>query len=88
MAYSEIFPKRFDFDPYDREYGAFRYEYLGSRTRGVETATERVEASGCLLYAVNDDNVSNNAARHAEGGNLGDFVLWPPIRSLMREQAQ
>jgi hypothetical protein len=47
-----------------------------------------VEASGCLLYAVNDDNVSNNAARHAEGGNLGDFVLWPPIRSLMREQAQ
>jgi hypothetical protein len=88
MAYSEIFPKRFDFDPYDREYGAFRYEYLGSRTRGIETATERVEASGCLLYAVNDDNVSNNAARHAEGGNLGDFVLWPPIRSLMREQAQ
>lgn len=88
MAYTQFFPKRFDFDPYDREYGAMKYEYLGSRTRGIETATDRVEISECLLYARNGDNTFNDATQHLEAGQSGDFVLWPPIRAVLRGQGQ
>jgi hypothetical protein len=88
MAYTQFFPKRFDFDPYDRGYGSMEYVYLGSRTRGIETATDRVEVSGCLLFARNGDNTLNDATQHLEAGQSGDFVLWPPIRAVLRGQGE
>ena len=87
-AYTSSFPKRFNFDPYDKEYGQFRYEFLGSGTKGIESEFGRVEATGCLLYARNDDNALNNASRHAVGGKEGDFVIWPALRALSRGQAK
>lgn len=87
-AYAQFFPKRFDFDPYDREYGRFRYEDLGTRERGVESEYGRVMVPGCILYARNGDGEFNAAARHAVGGKTDDFVVWPPLRALSRGQAK
>lgn len=87
-AYARFFPKRFDFDPYDREYGRMRYEYLGTRERGVESEYGRVEVTGCILYARSDDGDFDDADRHAEGGLLGDFVVWPPLRAVSRGQGK
>ena len=83
-AYTQFFPRRFDFDPYDRELGRLQYTFLGTRKRGVESEFGRVEATGCLLYARNGDNVENGASRHAPGGNSDDFVVWPPLRAISR----
>jgi hypothetical protein len=85
-SYARFFPKRFDFDPYDRDYGRMRYEYLGTRARGVESEFGRVEVTGCLMYARSDDGDFDDADRHAEGGLLGDFVVWPPLRAVSRGQ--
>jgi hypothetical protein len=87
-AYTSYFPKRFNFDPYDKDYGQFKYDYLGSSSRGIESEYGRVEASGCLLYARNDDNALGNASRHAAGGKEGDFVIWPALRAISRGQAK
>ena len=87
-AYTQFFPKRFNFDPYDKDYGSFRFESLGTRARGVETEFGRVDVTGCLLYARNDDNQFSGATRHAEGGRADDFVLWPALRAISRGQGK
>jgi hypothetical protein len=86
MSYTQFFPKRFDFDPYDPEYGSMRYEYLGTRMKGIDSEFGRLEVSGCLLYARNDNNGFDEPARHLPGGKLGDFFVWPPLRAVSRGQ--
>jgi len=88
-AYTEFFPKRFNFDPFDKDYGQFIYISL-SGTRGVESEFGRVEVTGCMLLARNDDNqaVGSGTVRHFVGGKEGDFVLWPSLRAISRGQAK
>jgi len=87
-AFTQFFPKRCNFDPYNKSYEGFAYEYLGSRTKSVDSEGERVEVTGCVLYALNADNESNGASRHAAGGKADDFVLWPPLRAVARGQGK
>ena len=86
-AYTQFFPKRFNFDPYDIEGGQFFFETV-TRERGVDSEFGRVDITGCVLYARNDDHQGNSAARHAEGGKADDFVLWPSLRAISRGQAK
>jgi len=88
MSYTQFFPKRFDFDPYDPEYGSMRYEYLGTRTRGIDSEFGRLEVTGCLLYARNDNNTFDEPLRHLPGGKSGDFFVWPPLRAVSRGQGE
>jgi hypothetical protein len=87
-AYTQFFPKRFNFDPYDKEYGQLRFDSLGTRDRGIESEFGRVNATGCVLYARNDDNQFSGATRHAAGGASDDFVLWPALRAASRMQGK
>lgn len=87
-AYTQFFPKRFDFDPYDPKYGHFKYEFLGTRKKGVDSEFGRVSVGGCILYARNGDNEFNGASRHAAGGKSDDFVLWPSLRAISRGQTE
>ena len=87
-AYTQFFPKRFNFDPYDRNYGGLVYEYLGSKSKSIDSEGVRVEVTGCLLYARNGDHESGGASRHAAGGKTDDFVLWPPLRAVGRGQGK
>lgn len=83
-AYTQFFPKRFDFDPYDKDYGRCDYLFLGSKSKGIDTDFGRVEVTGCVLYAKNGDNEPNGASRHAAGGKSDDFVMWPALRAISR----
>jgi hypothetical protein len=47
-----------------------------------------VNATGCVLYARNDDNQFSGATRHAAGGASDDFVLWPALRAASRMQGK
>lgn len=87
-AYAQFFPKRFDFDPYDSDYGRMRYEELGSRTKGVDSEYGRVDVTGCIVYGRNGDGEFNDASRHAAGGKSDDFVVWPPLRAVSRGQGK
>jgi hypothetical protein len=87
-AYTQFFPKRFDFDPYDKGYGHFKYDYLGTRSKGIDSEFGRIEAKGCMLYARNGDHEFTGGARHAVGGKSDDFVLWPALRAISRGQAE
>jgi len=84
-AFTTFFPKRFDFDPYDREYRAFIYRRLSERA-AVDTGWGRVWAEGALLYGRNDDHEDDRGRVHSEGGPSGDFVMWPPLRQAARAQ--
>lgn len=85
-AYTQFFPKRFDADPYDRSYGRFLYRFLGAERRPVDTVWGRVFVEGCVLYARNMDHGDDGFRTHDAGGLSGDFVLWPPLRALARQQ--
>ncbi len=87
-AYTSDFPKRFNFDPYDKNYGPMEFESLGSKSRGIDTEYGRVTVTGCILYARNDDHTGNGASRHASGGKTDDFVLWPALRAISRGQVK
>jgi hypothetical protein len=87
-AYAMYFPKRFDFDPYDRGEGPFLYQELGTKTKAVDSEFGTVEISGCLLYGRNNDGEFNGALRHAAGGDIDDFVIWPPLRAVSRGQGE
>lgn len=84
-AFTTYFPKRFDFDPYDREYGSFIYRRLSEKWP-VDTVVGRLWAEGAILYGRNEDNEDDRGKTHAEGGGSGDFVLWPPVRQMARAQ--
>ena len=86
-AYSQYFPQRYDFDPYDKDYGRLTYVYLAA-PKGIESEYGRIDVKGCVLFARNGDGESNNAARHAVGGKVDDFVVFPPLRAISRGQAQ
>jgi hypothetical protein len=84
-AYTTYFPKRFDFDPYDKQYRNFIYRRLAEKV-AIDTVMGRLWAEGALLYGRNDNHEDDRAKNHAEGGPSGDFVLWPPIRHAARAQ--
>ena len=87
-AYTSYFPKRFNFDPYDKDYGQMRYETIGSTPRGIDSEFGRVEVTGCIVYGRNGDGEFNDASRHAAGGKSDDFVVWPPLRAVSRGQGK
>lgn len=87
-SYTQFFPQRYDFDPYDKDYGRLLYTYLGSAKKGIDSSFGRIEVKNCVLYARNGDGESNSAARHAVGGKSDDFVVFPPLRAISRGQAQ
>ncbi|MFO0828579.1 MAG: hypothetical protein U0572_10585 [Phycisphaerales bacterium] len=83
--YTAFAPKKFDFDPYDKEYGRFIYKYLGGTKRTIETVEwGPVTVDTAVLYARNDDHNDDGFRAHSVGGASGDFVVWPPLRQLAR----
>ncbi len=84
--YAVFAPKRFDFDPYDKQYGSLLFRYLGSDRKPIDTPYGRVWATGCVVYARGGDNADDGFTDHDPAGKIGDLVLWPPVRALAREE--
>jgi len=83
--YSVFAIKRFDFDPYHKEYGRLSYRKLSSR-RAVDTEYGRVWLTGCMLYALGRDHSDDNVTTSSNDGSTGELVIWPPIRQLARDE--
>ncbi|MAJ46644.1 MAG: hypothetical protein CBC35_05010 [Planctomycetes bacterium TMED75] len=80
--------KRFNFDPYNTEYGEMVYVLLNAR-KPIETRFGQLWAEGCLLYTLGRDNIDAGARQVSDNGEIGsDLLLWPPTRQLAREQGK
>ena len=86
MAYAIFIPKRFDFDPFDKGYGRFLWDYLGSRSRAVDTDYGSIDIDECVLYARGRDHEDSSFEEASLDGLTGDMIVWPPLRQLAREQ--
>ncbi len=74
-----------DWVTYDREVEEFHYQCLSSPT-SIDTPMGRAEipADECLLYSVGGDHENNGGTDHTGIVAGGDFVIWPPVKSLER----
>ncbi len=84
--YSQNVSKRFDFDPFDVEYGRFLYENLDGGEEPVDTDDGRIYVSGCVLYARGRDREDSGFEEASFDGVTGDMIVWPPLRVLARDQ--
>ena len=84
--YSQNVSKRFDFDPFDPEYGRFLYENLDGGEEPVDTDDGRIFISGCVLYARGQDREDSGFRDASLNGVTGDMIVWPPLRVLGRDQ--
>lgn len=81
--YTGYMPKKWDFDPYDTEYGHLIFRSVAT-PRSVSTVWGPVMVQGAVIYARNDDHGDDQFRGHEAGGESGDFVLWPPLRHMSR----
>ena len=80
--------KRFNFDPYNMDYGGMVYVLLQSR-KALETLRfGQLWVEGCMLYTLGRDNIDGGAQEVSDNGEIGDLLLWPPTRQLAREQGK
>ena len=84
--------KRFNFDPYNPNYGGLVYILLRSR-KAVETLRYgQLWVDGCMLYTLGRDNIDDGAQggtqKVSDNGEIGDLLVWPPARQLAREQGK
>jgi hypothetical protein len=84
-VYSVFAIKRFDFDPYHKEYGRLSYRKLNSR-RAVDSMYGRVWLEGCMLYALGRDHTDDNVTTSSNDGATGELVVWPPVRQIARDE--
>lgn len=85
QAYTQYVRKRFDYDPFDPEYGRWKYESLSSE-KVVDCEFGRLPVTGCLLYAVGLDREDAGGLKATKDGLTGDFIAWPALRALSRMQ--
>ncbi|MBL9149814.1 MAG: hypothetical protein JNM94_14075 [Phycisphaerae bacterium] len=81
--YSAYMPRRFDFDPYDTEYGRLLFRYMAT-ARPIDTVWGPISVQGPVIYARNEDHADDQFRSHEAAGDSGDFVLWPPLRQMSR----
>ncbi len=76
-----------DIDPYDQQFGPLHYRLLDART-SLDTRWGRLwlDKGQCILYSVGADHADGRAVEHVGDASAGDLVIWPPIRTLLRQQ--
>lgn len=85
-AYAVFFQKRYDFDPFDKEYGRLQYRFLGSEKQAIETPLGRVWATGAMVWALGANHEDNEGITHSTDASVGDLLIWPPVRALARQE--
>ena len=80
--------KRFDFDPYNMDYGGMVYTLLRSRTAIETVRYGQLFVDGCLLYTLGRNHIDDRGKEVSDNGAIGDLLLWPPTRQLAREQGK
>ncbi|MEE8458446.1 MAG: hypothetical protein V3S08_01160 [Phycisphaerales bacterium] len=92
-GYGQFIRKRIsDIDPYDEDFGVLGYRLLTS-DQSIDTVWGRLTlAKGqCVLYSISANHVDDRAREHSDAHipvDGADFVFWPPIKTLAREQGK
>jgi len=87
-VYAVAAVKRFDFDPYHKDYGRLVYKRLSS-SRAINTEYfGQLRIEGCMLYALGQDHFDDGCTDSSTDGTSGDLMLWPPVRQLARDQGE
>ncbi len=90
-AYGQFIRKRIsDIDPYDEDFGVLGYRLL-TRDESIDTVWGRLTLpkGQCVLYSISANQVDDHAHEHSDAHTPvdgADFVFWPPIKTLAREQ--
>ncbi len=76
-----------DIDPFEYSFGFVRYRRLDER-KPLDTSAGRLwlETGQGVLWVLGQDHENNWAELHTGDGAEGDIVIWPPIKSISREQ--
>jgi len=76
-----------DIDPFDESFGRLGYRFL-DRAEQIETPLGRIQiaADEAILYSQGADQTDDRGRQHTDTGLDGDFVIWPPLKVLAREQ--
>ncbi len=87
MIYSVSVRKRSDSDPHDFDLEPFKNRLTTTRV-AIDTPSGRIwiDPGSALLYSRGQDHTDDRAATHTDDGTLGDVVIWPPVKALLREQ--
>lgn len=86
QAYAQFVRKRFDYDPFNPKYGRWHYQLL-TTPKVVESGEfGRLELKNALLYALGLDKQDSGGMAASLDGLSGDFIAWPPLRAVAREQ--
>ena len=87
MVYSVSVRKRSDSDPHEFDLAPFKYR-LTTKREAIDTPSGRIwiEPGSSLLYSRGQDHTDDRAANHTDDGTLGDVVIWPPVKAVLREQ--
>ena len=86
-AYAVFILKRTDLDPYDRDWGPFRYRYISGRQLSINTELYGfIPVEGGILYSLGENQQNNRGEEHSDDGVTGDIVFWPALRAIARER--
>ena len=87
MIYAVSVRKRSDSDPHDYDLAPFKYRLTATRT-AIDTSSGRIwlEPNSALLYSRGQNHSDDRASTHTDDGTLGDVVMWPPVKALLRDQ--
>ena len=85
MTYAQFALKSSNTDPYDSEYGQFKYRFF-SEDRPVNTSFGRIwiPANEAVLYSVGQNLADDLITDHTDDGEGGDVIMWPPVRAALR----
>jgi hypothetical protein len=84
-VYAVFAIKRFDFDPYNKDYSSFIYRQLSSR-RAIDSDYGQVWVDGCMLYSLGKNHSDDQGKTSSVESETGDLLLWPPTRQLARNE--
>jgi hypothetical protein len=83
--YTAFFPKKYDFDPYDKEYGHFIYRDVAGNKKQIDSVWGRVMVDGAVLYSRSGNYDDDGFKAHDQTGGASDFIVWPALRQLARQ---
>jgi hypothetical protein len=87
MIYAQFAHKSSNTDPYDRDYGAFKFRFF-SAEQPVDTPAGRIwiPANEAVLYSVGQNLRDDLITNHTDNGAGGDLIIWPAVRAMQREK--
>ncbi|MDG2094971.1 MAG: hypothetical protein P8J89_06840 [Phycisphaerales bacterium] len=91
--YGTYVRRNIDKDPYHyNEYlfdlDTFRYRLLDKRA-ALDIGVDRIwlKAGTGLLYSIGEDMEDGVGQMHAEDDSEADIIIWPPVKSMLREES-